>query len=399
MAEFVRRVSGKDGSRTKTGSERRVTSRFSDDRDGRRAAAEFAAGLHDVETSYDVRLCVGGRYRMKTFRRRKDADAWVAQVGADRLRGVVHRRDPIRDTFRDTASEWFEARLAKRPRSVDRDREILAKHVYPALGDQAIVAISRADIQKLVDTWSMKGLAPATVARQFSCVRAVFSWAVSADMIVTTPCRGIKLPQVPRYRHAKVSSEELQRLANELGPTEAVLMWTGVATGLRWSEVAGLQVPSIDLAACDLTVTSQLDRKRQLVQPKSASGGRTFAIPRWLAVELSEHLERRGLTGSQRDALVFVGAKGGPLNYSAWRRTKWAPACERCGLPGLGFHDLRRLHGTQLVAVGADPKVAQTRLGHADPRLTLRLYAEVTEEADRAAAEAVGEKLRPRPQT
>ncbi len=143
------------------------------------------------------------------------------------------------------------------------------------------------------------------------------------------------------------------------------------------------------------SVTRQLDRKRNLVEPKSAAGERTFAIPRWLAEELGAHLGRRGLNARDGDALVFTGAKGGPLNYSAWRRTVWAPACELAGLAGLGFHDLRRANATALVAANADPKVPQTRLGHADVRLTLGLYADVTPEADRLAADAVGAWLRP----
>jgi integrase len=56
------------------------------------------------------------------------------------------------------------------------------------------------------------------------------------------------------------------------------------------------------------------------------------------------------------------------------------------GLDGLGFHDLRRLNATVLVAEGVDVKTAQSRLGHSDPRLTLAVYAQATDDADRAAA-------------
>jgi integrase len=241
----------------------------------------------------------------------------------------------------------------------------------------------------------MSRLAPSTVARHYSCRRAVFSWAVSADLISRTACRGIKLPPIPRLKHYRVTAADSERLAAQLSSEQAIMMWTGVATGLRWSEVAGRQVKNFDLDARQVTLTKQLDRKRTLVEPKSAAGGRTFAIPNWLAEDLSALLTRRALTDRNDEALVFVGVKGGPLNHSAWRRRAWAPACERAGLPGLGFHDLRRMNAPQLVAAGADPKVAQTRMGHADPRLTLKLYAEVTEEADRAAAEAVGKRLRP----
>jgi integrase len=237
---------------------------------------------------------------------------------------------------------------------------------------------------------------------------------MASDVIDRTPCRRIKLPQDRRKpRRRRITPEDLERLAAVLqrigearakhaapspawfGPSQAVMMWVGVATGLRWAEVAGRQVRDIDVLTAEISVTRQLDRNRNLVEPKSAAGERTFAIPKWLAEELAAHLARRGVTARDGEALVFTGAKGGPLNYSAWRRQVWAPACDQAGLARVGFHDLRRANATALVAAKADPKVAQTRLGHADVRLTLGLYADVTPEADRLAADAVGAWLRP----
>ena len=56
----------------------------------------------------------------------------------------------------------------------------------------------------------------------------------------------------------------------------------------------------------------------------------------------------------------------------------------------VGFHDLRRSSITAMVAAGVDVKTAQTRAGHADPRMTLSVYAKATKPADRAAADALG---------
>jgi hypothetical protein len=57
---------------------------------------------------------------------------------------------------------------------------------------------------------------------------------------------------------------------------------------------------------------------------------------------------------------------------------------------GAGFHDLRRASATVLVVGGVNVRTAQARLGHSDPRLTLSLYAQVVEEADRLAADTAG---------
>jgi Phage integrase family len=83
------------------------------------------------------------------------------------------------------------------------------------------------------------------------------------------------------------------------------------------------------------------------------------------------------------------------LDYSHWRLRVWLPACAKAELEGTGFHDLRRANATQLVWQGVDVKTAQTRLGHSDPRLTLAVYAQAVSEADRAAAERLGETFLP----
>lgn len=112
-------------------------------------------------------------------------------------------------------------------------------------------------------------------------------------------------------------------------------------------------------------------------------------------VGLAEHLHQRGLTAADGDASVFAWPSGGNLPYSAWKK-HWVRATKDAGLPAnLGFHDLRRANATGLVSSGVDIRTAQSRLGHADVRMTLEIYARVTTGADRAAAEAIGRLFDP----
>jgi hypothetical protein len=59
------------------------------------------------------------------------------------------------------------------------------------------------------------------------------------------------------------------------------------------------------------------------------------------------------------------------------------------------LHDLRWANATGLVLEGVDIKTAQTRLGHTDPRLTLGICAQATTEADRHAADRLGDRFLP----
>ena len=106
------------------------------------------------------------------------------------------------------------------------------------------------------------------------------------------------------------------------------------------------------------------------------------------STEAPRHFEH---AGSADDGLHSQFRR--PLRYSNWRRRIWLPSAKAGGCEGAGFHDLRRLNATTLVVGGVDVKTAQVRLGHADPRMTLSIYASAPVTADRAAAETVDQRF------
>jgi integrase len=110
---------------------------------------------------------------------------------------------------------------------------------------------------------------------------------------------------------------------------------------------------------------------------------------------LANHLEQRGPTTRDTDAFLFATPDGEHLDYSNWLHRIWYPARQKARVDWAQFHDLRRANATGLVLEGIDLKTAQTRLGHTDPRLTLGIYAQASTEADRQAAERLGERLLP----
>jgi integrase len=349
----------------------------------------------DGRRVYDVRLRdPGGKEYSRTFDTKKEAERFEAAEKADRHRGTWI--DPRRaDTdCNQVCDAWLGSNPARRKRSAQTAICHLA-HFRERFGDRAIGSVTRADIQQLVDTWRIT-YSTATVVRMYSTVHAVFSYAEAAELIVRSPCHHIRLPMVPLVERPTLAVDELERLADALGPYYAPMMWVAVVLGLRWGEVAGLTVGSLNPLRGTLSVTAQLDRDRQLAEPKTAGSRRTIAVPQWLLDKVSALLARRGLTGADPDALVFVNSRGRALSYSPWRRRVWMPACQAAGLAGLRFHDLRSMAATAMIASGVDPKTAQHRLGHTSPVTTLAIYARASVDADQKAAEKVGEHFRPR---
>jgi integrase len=345
------------------------------------------------ENRYDVRTRIGGRVVTRTFNRRKDADNYATTLEADKLRGVVIDPRRSRTPFREVATAWTNSNTAKRASSIARDKGIIEKHLLPALGSRAVGSITKADVQSLVDSWTGKQ-APSTIGRQYSCLRALLGWAEASEYIVRSPSRNIRLPRTRLVERPVLDAKQLTALGKALGPNQATMMWLGAVMGLRWAEAAGMTANRVDFGAGTVTVDRQLSRNGELAPPKSASSTRMLAAPKWLMAELTAVIDRRGVDRGS-DSFLFVTTEGGSLDYTNWRMRTWVTACEKVGLAGLRFHDLRSLAATALISSGVDVKTAQTRLGHSSPQVTLGIYARMTAENDRNAANAVGEMFRP----
>lgn len=342
---------------------------------------------------YDVRLRdPQGREYSRTFATKRRAEDFENTERADRLRGAWVDPRLSNITFSEWAAQWLAGDPTKRAKTRATDEGMIRLHMTPTIGDRRLATITPLDVQRLVADWTGR-FAPSTVRRMYAVLRAIFSAAVESDMLGRSPCRRVNLPRIePTDRH-QLTSGELHALADTIGADYRPMVYTGAVLGLRWGECAALRVGRLDLLRSTLTVAeglSEVSGEIIFTPPKSAAGRRSMRIPAPLVAMLSDHLAMRGLTGADANALVFSAPKGGPLRYGNWRRRIWLPAVERVGLEGLGFHDLRRAAATAMVAMGVDLRTAQNRLGHSDPRLTLAIYAQATDEGDRDASDRLG---------
>ena len=351
-----------------------------------------------------VRKLPSGRYQARywhaaamrsapvTFSAKADALVWLAGIETDIHRGSWVDPAGGQLSVAELAGGGVEHDPSKRASTLARDEAILRLHIVPHIGGARIGEVTPPNVQRLVNAWA-KERAARTVRRQFDVVRAVFAYAVASDWLARSPCRGIDLPRVPALRRRVLSSDDVAEIASAMDNRYQPMVWLGAVLGLRWGEVAGLKVGSFDFLRGTVTVSEQLGRDRKLGPPKSASGHRALSLPRALVDLLSAHLATMRLTAADAECLVFQSPEGSPLDYSRWRQRVWMLAVEAADLAGVSFHDLRRAAATALVAEGVDLKTAQTRLGHSDPRLTLAVYAQATSEADKAAADRLGERF------
>ncbi len=141
------------------------------------------------------------------------------------------------------------------------------------------------------------------------------------------------------------------------------------ATGIRVSELCGLDLPDVDRAHRTIRVLGKGGKQRTV--PVGVPAMR--ALDRWCAVG------RPMLASARSGAALLLGARGGRLNVRVARRIVHAALANVPGVADTGPHGLRHAAATHLVEGGADLRSVQEILGHAS-LATTQIYTHVSAE-------------------
>ena len=237
--------------------------------------------------------------------------------------------------------------------------------------------------------------------RYHAILSAALTQAVKWQWLASNPARLATLPHSGRRAPDAPTPEQVRTLiADCAAVSEPLGMFVLVAavTGCRRGELAALQWG--DVVDGSLRIRGSAFRLGRLQGVKETKTGRDRRVA--VDDDLDEVL-RRWRRRCERmaadagvplgaDALIFSGDPGGraPININTVTSTFRRVATSR-GLPGVHLHSLRHFAATQLISAGVDPRTAASRLGHANPSMTLRVYAHSTSESERLAAE-IGSK-------
>jgi hypothetical protein len=111
-----------------------------------------ARKLTSGKTVYDVRLRdPDGRAYKRTFRTKREAEAFDAAERTDRARGAWIDPRKAATTFVELATRWLNGNPAKRPTSVERDEVIIRLHLLPELSRRPVGSITPPDVQRVVN--------------------------------------------------------------------------------------------------------------------------------------------------------------------------------------------------------------------------------------------------------
>jgi integrase len=308
-------------------------------------------------------------------------------VSSTVTRGEWIDPDAGRCRFGEYAREWLVQRTELRPMSRDQYGSLIVNHLDPAFGDMELARISAAQVRK----WYAQTVArkPGAAASAYRLLRAIFSTAVTDELVTRNPCR-IRGASADRAKERQIPTvAQVEALMGAMPASLRAAVVLAAWGTLRRGEVLGLRRDDVDVAAGTVRVERSLSECKNgaviVGPPKSAAGVRAVHMPPSGLGLLEHHLE--AFVGPAVDAPLFVGRTGHPLRPRGLEDA-WRTAREEVGLPSMRFHDLRHFAGTMAAAAGASTKEVMARGGWSSPQMALR-YEHATQERDRFIVHAL----------
>ncbi len=325
---------------------------------------------------YEVRYrAPDGRRRSRTFTKEADARAFVTDVHQSVKAGDWVAPERSRTAWGQVAADWLaaKARRGLKPTTLHGYQRILDGWLA-GWANRQIGNLTHEDVEAVLAALHAAGRETQTVHNVFNVAQSVFDYAHKRRLITANPCRLVRedLPSRAQRNYAPhfLTAAEVNALAGAL-PTPYDLLVTFAAwSGLRWGEVAGLRVASLDPLRASVRVEATYDERFGTGTPKSARSRRTVPLPPTLARRLADHVATHGLTP---DAYLF-GRNGAPLRRSHFYGRVFQPATRKAGLPGVRFHDLRHTFASLKAAQGYSAREVSAWMGHGSVSFTLDTY-------------------------
>lgn len=370
-------------------------------RDGvikRGASWSYVIRVPDPATGVTKPRWVGG------FATEQDAKAARDDARVRARRGEYVNRST--STVADYLAEWADAHAAAvKPKTLAGYRHDIDHYIVPWIGRMRLQALRPAIISKLYRDLAENGgrdgrpLSATTISHIHRTLRKALADAVDVDQVLAAnPAARSKRPKSAGAEPQRIwTVEHLGLFLAEASSHRLSAFYRLAAyTGARRGELLHLRWAALDLDAAEVTFggSTAVVSGRRIEGSTKGGRSRTVSLDRDTVAILREHrrrqTEERLAAGSAwtDTGLVFTNRWGEPLYPDTVtalmtkliNRYNQADPSPTRALPHARLHDLRHLHATTLLLAGVPVHVVAARLGHADPAVTLRVYAHVLRE-------------------
>ena len=329
--------------------------------------------------------------------------AATLEEGRAKLRELIASRSGVTDlnAHRVTVAEYLDRWLASKERTVRTTtiqgyEYLVRRHLKPRIGSLKLIAVTALKVEQLVADMLRAGESPYLTKGSLGLLKGAFKQAVIWQLIPVNPAEYVRPPEIPHKEMRVWTPDEAIRFLEATRDDKLYPLWyLALSTGMRKGELLALRWENVDLTEGFLRVVEAATRVRggiKLGEPKTRAGRRKVYLASDVTAILKDHRVNQALELGRHATLVYVDSHGGHL----WPRNvtrEFHRAAEGAGVPRIRFHDLRHTAASLLIRHGVSAQVVGDRLGHADPGITLRVYAHLYEEQRREAAVSLASML------
>ncbi|HEY0414765.1 MAG TPA: tyrosine-type recombinase/integrase [Gaiellaceae bacterium] len=329
-----------------------------------------------------------GKKIYRTFTNQSEAKGWRNDASSSVRKGLM--RAPSQTTVREAWEAWLEnARTGTfrkrggdeyKPSALRGYERYMRLYILDELGAARLSAITRLDLQDLVDRLVARGCDASTVRNAIMPVRVLYRREVGRTVSIN-PTLGLEMPAVRGVRDRIASPADAAALIAALPDSDKPIWATAFYAGLRLGELQALEDEDIDLDAGVIHVRRSWDKYAGPIAPKSRAGERKVPIVAALRAHLAAHRLRRGERGG-----LFFGRDGRPFRTETIR-DRAARTWTEAQLPVYGYHEARHTCASILIAAGVNAKALSTYMGHGSIAITFDRYGHLMpgNESDAAA--------------
>jgi integrase len=351
----------------------------------------------DGTVVWRVRWRQGGRNRSKVLGRKRDAEAFDAEITRRKRIGELAQLDAGKEPLAQFGEEWWrlyaEPNLARS--TLKGYASIWDAHVLPRLGSVPLRELTPDVVNRFRLELEADGVGPASVRKSLVLLQGVLQRACEWGRLSSNPAAIVRKPVPPRARTVvPLAPERVEAIRFALlgggrirdATLVAVLAYAGLRPGealaLPWANVRErmlLVEAAVSLGTIEGTKTG---RKR------------TVRVLGPLAQDLAEWRLHAGRPPA--DALLFPGRDGEPWTataYRNWRRRIYVPAATAAGVERPRPYDLRHSFVSLLIAEGHNVVEVARQAGHS-PNVALDTYAHVFEDFDPAERVNAADRIR-----
>jgi integrase/recombinase XerC len=271
--------------------------------------------------------------------------------------------------------EAFEQAMQKQ-RSAERE---VVGTINPRSATRVICEASAETVRRFLAKLGEHHYSAATMARKIATLRSFYKWADRRGLVSGNPMVVIRTPRQGKRLPKAISIEHVERLLSApdendvLGMRDRAMLETLYSTGIRVSELVGLNEEDLDLPGEALRIRGK-GRKERIVP----LGAHALAAIRRYGEMLTRDPRFAPAAGSERRARAFFVNKHGRRLSSRSVRRKLDKYLKMVGLdPSISPHTLRHSFATHLLDNGADLRSVQELLGH-QSLSTTQVYTHLT---------------------